>query len=105
MTYALLAVLFLVVSAVPAVTATLTGRLTPSWWRTTAAVAVVLVVLTAVFDSIMIAFDLFRYDTAALLGLRVARVPVEDFAWPVAAALALPGLWALLGRRATSGEH
>jgi lycopene cyclase domain-containing protein len=105
MTYALLATLFLVVSAVPAVTATLTGRLTLSWWRATAAVALVLVVLTAVFDSMMISFDLFRYDTAALLGVRVARVPIEDFAWPVAAALALPTLWALLGRRVTSGEH
>jgi lycopene cyclase domain-containing protein len=105
MTYAWLAVLFLVVSAVPAVTATLTGRLTTSWWRTTGTVALVLVVLTAVFDSIMISLDLFRYDTAALLGLRVARVPIEDFAWPVAAALVLPALWALLGRRATSGEH
>jgi lycopene cyclase domain-containing protein len=99
MTYAWLAVVFLVVSAVPAVTATLTGRLTTSWWRTTVTVALVLVVLTAVFDSIMISFDLFRYDTAALLGLRVARVPIEDFAWPVAAALVLPALWALLGRR------
>jgi lycopene cyclase domain-containing protein len=105
MTYALLAVLFLVVSAVPAVTATLTGRLTTSWWRATVAVALVLAVLTAVFDSIMISFDLFRYDTGALLGPRVARVPIEDFAWPVAAALALPALWALLGRRATPGEH
>ncbi len=105
MTYALLALLFLVVAAVPAVTATLTGRLASSWWRTTAAVALVLVVLTAVFDSIMISFDLFRYDTAALVGLRVARVPIEDFAWPVAAALALPALWALMGRRATAREH
>jgi lycopene cyclase domain-containing protein len=105
MTYALLALLFLVIAAVPAVTATLTRRLTTSWWRTTAVVALVLVVLTAVFDGIMISFDLFRYDTAALLGLRVARVPIEDFAWPVAAALALPALWALLGRRATAREH
>jgi lycopene cyclase domain-containing protein len=105
MTYALLAVLFLVVSAVPAVTATLTGRLTTSWWRATGAVALGLVVLTAVFDSVMISFDLFRYDTAALLGPRVARVPIEDFAWPVAAAIALPALWALLGRRATAREH
>jgi hypothetical protein len=53
----------------------------------------------------MISFDLFRYDTAALLGLRVVRVPIEDLAWPVAAALALPALWALLGRRATAREH
>jgi lycopene cyclase domain-containing protein len=105
MTYALLALLFCAVAAVPAVTATLTGRLSLTWWRTTAVVAMVLVVLTALFDSIMISFDLFRYDTTALLGLRIARVPIEDFAWPVAAALALPALWALLGRRATAREH
>jgi lycopene cyclase domain-containing protein len=105
MTYALLALLFLIVAAVPAATATLTGHLASSWWRTTATVALVLVILTAVFDSIMISFDLFKYDTAALLGPRVARVPIEDFAWPVAAAIALPALWALLGRRATEREH
>jgi lycopene cyclase domain-containing protein len=105
MTYALLALLFLLASAVPALIATLTGGLAPSWWRATAAVAVILVGLTAVFDSVMIAADLFRYDTAALLGPRVAQVPIEDFAWPVAAALALPALWKWLGKRASSGER
>ncbi|MGY4642675.1 lycopene cyclase domain-containing protein [Cellulomonas sp. URHB0016] len=56
----------------------------------------VLVVLTIVFDSLMIGADLFRYDDARLLGLRVWRTPVEDLAWPVAAALALPSVWLLL---------
>ena len=56
----------------------------------------VLVALTVVFDSLMIAADLFRYDAAALLGMTVWRTPVEDLAWPVAAALALPSVWVLL---------
>jgi lycopene cyclase domain-containing protein len=98
MTYALLAVLFVAAAAVLAVTAALARILPRAWWRTTATVALVLVVLTAVFDSVMIALDLFRYDTAALLGLRVAHVPIEDFAWPVAAAVGLPALWEWLGR-------
>jgi lycopene cyclase domain-containing protein len=56
----------------------------------------VLVVLTVVFDSLMIAADLFRYDAASLVGARVWLTPVEDLAWPVAAALALPSVWVLL---------
>jgi lycopene cyclase domain-containing protein len=66
--------------------------------------ATVLVVLTVVFDSIMIGADLFRYDEAALVGPRVWRTPVEDLAWPIAAALALPSVWILLapGRRPAS---
>jgi len=57
---------------------------------------VVLVALTVVFDSVMIGADLFRYDPAGLVGVRVWRTPVEDLAWPVAAALALPSVWVLL---------
>ena len=56
----------------------------------------VLVALTVVFDSVMIGADLFRYDPAHLVGARVWRTPVEDLAWPVAAALALPSVWVLL---------
>jgi lycopene cyclase domain-containing protein len=60
-------------------------------------VGAILLVLTAVFDSVMIAADLFRYDDSALLGVHVLRVPLEDLAWPVFAALALPALWELTG--------
>lgn len=69
------------------------------WWLTSALTAGVLVVLTAVFDSVMIAADLFRYDDAALLGWRVGLAPVEDLAWPLAAAALLPALWEAVGRR------
>lgn len=98
MTYALLALLFLGVAAVTSLGAALTVGLPLPWWRTTLTVSVVLLLLTTVFDSAMIALDLFRYDTGSLLGPRIVLVPIEDFAWPVAAALALPALWELLGR-------
>jgi lycopene cyclase domain-containing protein len=96
MTYAGLALVFLAGGLAVAVVAHVSG-LPRGWWSATAFVAVVLFALTAAFDSMMIAADLFRYDTSALIGVRVLLVPVEDFAWPVAAALVLPALWELLG--------
>jgi lycopene cyclase domain-containing protein len=96
MTYAGLALVFLAGGLAVAVVAHLSG-LPRGWWSATALVAVVLFVLTAAFDSMMIAADLFRYDTGSLTGLRVFLVPVEDFAWPLVAVLVLPALWELLG--------
>jgi lycopene cyclase domain-containing protein len=101
MTYASLALLFVGVAMVTALAAALHRRLTRQWWWTTLVVAVLLVVLTAAFDSAMIASDLFRYGDTSLLGPRVLLVPIEDFAWPVAAAVALPALWELLAPRRT----
>jgi lycopene cyclase domain-containing protein len=98
MSYAGLALLFLLGAVVTAAVISRLVLLPRQWWWATAVVAVVLVVLTAVFDSVMILADLFRYDTAALTGLRVWLTPVEDFAWPLAAVLVLPSLWELLGR-------
>ncbi|MHA7269717.1 lycopene cyclase domain-containing protein [Arthrobacter sp. HLT1-20] len=60
-----------------------------------------LVVLTAIFDNVMIASGLFDYAGHTLNGLRVGLAPIEDFAYPLAAGLLLPGLWLLFtkGRR------
>jgi len=95
MTYAGLALVAVVVAVVVALVAAGVRRLDARWWAATALTAVVLVALTVVFDSLMIAADLFRYDDGALLGVRLWLTPVEDLAWPVVAALLLPALWAL----------
>ncbi|MGC5166945.1 lycopene cyclase domain-containing protein [Luteimicrobium sp. DT211] len=58
--------------------------------------ALALVVVTVVFDSLMIAAGLFTYDPSALVGLHVGRAPVEDLAYPVGAVLLLPSVWELL---------
>lgn len=64
-----------------------------------AVVAMALLGLTAVFDHLMIAAGLYRYDPERLLGLHVGLAPIEDFSYPLAAALLLPSLWSLYGRR------
>jgi lycopene cyclase domain-containing protein len=58
-----------------------------------------LVLLTAVFDTIMIDVGLYEYATDKILGIYVWRAPLEDFAYPVAAAVGMPVLWTVLERR------
>lgn len=99
MTYLGLAGLFVLASALVAVVATVRRGLTARWWAVTGLTVAALVVLTVVFDSLMIAADLFRFDEASLVGVRLWNAPVEDLAWAVAAGLLLPSLWELAGRR------
>lgn len=60
---------------------------------------VVLVALTVVFDNVIVGSGIVAYDGGRILGIRVGVAPVEDFSYAVVAALALPALWVLLGRR------
>ena len=98
MSYAGLALLFLAAAVTGCVAVARVAHLPRGWWWTTALAALVLVVLTVVFDSLMISADLFRYDSSSLTGLRILRAPVEDLAWPLVAVLVLRALWELLGR-------
>ena len=61
--------------------------------------ALALVVLTAVFDNVMLAAGVDDYSRAHASGLSIGRAPVEDFSYPLAMALLLPGLWELTRRR------
>ncbi|MGK2852922.1 MAG: prenyltransferase [Microbacteriaceae bacterium] len=100
MSYALLSAGFLAIAILSALLmARATGRPGVSWGAAALAGGGLLV-LTAVFDSIMIGLDLFTYEPGLVTGVRVGLAPVEDFAYPIAAVIALPALWALLTRTA-----
>lgn len=58
-----------------------------------------LCVLTAVFDTLMIAADLYVFDPSKILGVYIVGAPLEDFAYAIAAAVGMPVLWTVLGRR------
>ena len=64
-----------------------------------AAAAAALVLLTAVFDNVMIAVGLFEYADSVISGLRLGLAPIEDFAYPVAAAFLVPAVRTLLAPR------
>ena len=97
MSYLLLSVAFL---AVAVVVAAIGWRRAPREHGLAVLIsALVLVLLTVAFDSIMIAAGLFDYAEAQIWGVRVGLAPVEDLAYPVAGVLLLSGVWNLLQRR------
>ncbi|OZB83997.1 MAG: hypothetical protein B7X41_14905 [Microbacterium sp. 14-71-5] len=68
-----------------------------------------LVLLTAVFDSLMIAAGLFTYAPDRISGVRIGLAPIEDLAYPIAAALLGSAAWNLrrsapAGRRDRAGR-
>ena len=97
MTYWLLDAIFLAAVAVVAILALATRR-SPRWIAVLIS-AGILLVLTAIFDNIMIGIGLVGYDRALISGVFIGRAPLEDFAYTVAAVVLLPSLWMLVGRR------
>ncbi|MDF2491849.1 MAG: hypothetical protein K0Q58_427 [Microbacterium sp.] len=98
MTYPLIVIPFVLVTAV--VTA-LSAR-KPGFgarMRASALTALVLLALTAVFDNLMIALELFTYPEQHLSGLRIGLAPIEDFSYPLCAAFGVPAVAALLPAR------
>lgn len=67
--------------------------------RPTLFAALVLTVLTLVFDNVMIAAGLFQYADAHISGIKIGLVPIEDLSYPLALVIALPAVWALLPRK------
>ncbi len=59
----------------------------------------ILLLVTAVFDNVMIGIGLVGYDAAKISGAFIGIAPLEDFAYAVAAAVLLPSVWLLLPGR------
>ena len=102
MSYAWLSIGFVGVALVAGILLPLLDRRPGNPWpdgRSVAITAAALFVLTAVFDNVMIGAGLFHYSPEHLTGLRIGLAPLEDFAYPLAAAILLPSLWTVLRRR------
>lgn len=100
MTYLLLNAVFLTIALAVWLIAIGLGRLNRRMIAASAIALVIVFILTAVFDNVMIAIGLFSYDPAHHLGILIGRAPIEDFGYPLAAALLLPALWGLFAERA-----
>ena len=117
MTYLLLSLAFLAV-AVVVLTIAASSTSAPDrtallrhWWPGVLSTGLVVFVLTAIFDNLMIAVGVMTYSRSDISGVRLGLMPVEDFAYPLAALLLLPALWLLFrargarGGRARGGRH
>ena len=63
-----------------------------------------LCLLTLVFDTLMIRIGLYVFDPAKIVGVYLWGAPLEDFAYEIAAGIAMPALWTVLGRRGGRGS-
>jgi len=101
MTYWSINAVFLGLVAVLVVVSVLRRRV--PHWRAVGITAVVLLIMTAIFDNIMIGVGLVAYNPDLISGVFIGIAPLEDFAYTVAAFFGLPALWHLLARN-RSGE-
>jgi lycopene cyclase domain-containing protein len=60
---------------------------------------IALLILTAVFDSLIVGFGIVGYDTEKILGVYVGNAPIEDFFYAVMALLIVVVVWNKLGTR------
>lgn len=109
-TYALLALPFFgavgVVAIVAAVVAARRARARGRRVRTGRRIAlvtglvagVVLLVMTMVFDNVIVGLRIVAYDPALISGVKIGAIPVEDLAYSIAAIVLLPSLWVLFDR-------
>lgn len=93
MTYLILNVLFLI-TALMFLPRTIKkpGR---NWWITLG----VIVVLTLIFDPIIIGLDIVGYDSSKILGVKFFGAPIEDLFYALYAVIIVPLIWHRLGEK------
>ncbi|MDK8172893.1 lycopene cyclase domain-containing protein [Curtobacterium citreum] len=108
-TYALLALPFFAVVAVVAVVAgAVARRRAPGGAAargsrrvavaTSVVAGIALLVMTIVFDNVIVGTGVVAYDASLISGLKIGVIPVEDLAYSIAAVVLLPSLWVLFDR-------
>lgn len=107
MTYFILALIFVTLSAVAG--SFLVRAISPRasrrmHWTIAGGTFLALFILTAIFDNVMIGLDLFYYNPAQISGVRIGLAPIEDFAYPLVCALLLPALWLFLRQRSVRAK-
>ena len=69
------------------------SRPSAAWWVTLG----IIVLLTAIFDPIIVRLGIVGYDTSKILGITVLGAPVEDFFYAVFAVAIISLVWNRLG--------
>lgn len=70
-------------------------KIPKAWWMTLAG----LIILTAIFDPLLIYFDIFHYGSSKILGIKFFGAPIEDFFYAFYAACIVPLIWNRLGEK------
>ena len=70
-----------------------------AWWITLAG----LLILTAIFDPLIIYFNIVEYAPTKILGLHLLGAPIEDFFYAVYATCIVPLVWNRIGENKVKG--
>ena len=60
-----------------------------AWWLT----LLILIILTAVFDNVIVGLNIVGYDSQKILGWYIGKAPIEDFFYAILAVVIVPALW------------
>lgn len=58
-----------------------------------------MVIMTAVFDNLIVSAGVVAYDPTKITGIMVGAVPIEDFAYTIAAVAIVPSVWSAMINR------
>lgn len=64
-----------------------------------------ILVLTLVFDNLIVGLGIVAYDSSKILGLREPIAPIEDFAYLMVGVILIPVLWQYLGGKTTNSPR
>ena len=72
-----------------------------AWWITLGG----LLLLTAIFDPLIIYLNIVDYDPTKILGITLLGAPIEDFFYALYAACIVPLVWNRLGEKKEGESH
>jgi lycopene cyclase domain-containing protein len=91
MTYLALNMTFMFIAFV---TLNLVSRKSP--WRAIGFTMLWMLLVTLVFDNVIIGLEIVGYDKTKISGILLGLAPIEDFAYTVVAVLAVSTIWTKL---------
>jgi lycopene cyclase domain-containing protein len=68
-------------------------------WKLIGWTLLTMVLVTLIFDNVIVALGIVDYDTDKISGLVLGLVPIEDFAYTIVSVLAVSSIWHLMTRK------
>lgn len=88
MTYLVLNIVFLLI-----VLGVLVAARKLKWRSAMTWTMIILLVATAIFDSVIVGVGIVAYEESKILGLRIGEAPIEDFFYAILAGIIIPTIW------------